>query len=187
MVHAHGDEGALAAVKAGARSIEHGTYLSDSTLALMKRKGTFLVPTYTTIVDLADPGGDYDDPVLMLRGRHMIPASRRMIQHAYRMGVKIATGADTDYGPKTLTRVSGEVVNFVDIGMTPLDAIRSATVVAAELLGIEKTTGAIQPGLEADLIVLEANPLDDIRGIQDVLVVVSNGQVALNRLPFGKE
>ena len=187
MVHAHGDEGARAAVRAGARSIEHGTYLSDSTLALMKRKGTWLVPTYSTIVDLSEPGGDYDDPVLELRGKSMIPVARKMFQHAYKMGVRIATGADTDYGPKSLTRISAEVVNFVDMGMTPFDAIRSATSAAAELLGIARRTGSIQPGYEADLIVVEGNPLEDIRLLQDVEIVISNGRVALNRLPFGKE
>jgi imidazolonepropionase-like amidohydrolase len=187
MVHAHGDEGALAAVRAGARSIEHGTYLSDSTLALMKRKGTWLVPTYSTIVDLSEPGGDYEDPVLELRGKSMLPVARKMFQHAYKMGVRIATGADTDYGPKSLTRISTEVVNFVDMGMSPFDAIRSATSAAAELLGIERRTGTIQPGYEADLIVVEGNPLEDIRLLQDVEVVISNGRVALNRLPFGKE
>jgi len=186
MVHAHGDEGARAAVRAGARSIEHGTYLSDSTLALMKRKGTWLVPTYSTIVDLSEPGGDYDDPVLELRGKSMIPVARKMFLHAYKMGVRIATGADTDYGPKSLTRISAEVVNFVDMGMSPFDAIRSATSAAAELLGIERRTGSIQPGYEADLIVVEGNPLEDIRLLQDVEIVISNGRVALNRLPFGK-
>jgi imidazolonepropionase-like amidohydrolase len=185
-VHAHGEEGALAAVRAGARSIEHGTYLSDSTLALMKRRGTYLVPTYSTLLDLAEPGGDYDDPALSLRGRSMVAVGRKMVQHAYRMGVNIATGADTDYGPQSFTRVSTEIVNFVDLGMTPFDAIRAATVVAAELLGLEQRTGSIQPGYEADLIVVEGNPLEDIGGIQDVEVVISNGRVALNRLPFGK-
>jgi imidazolonepropionase-like amidohydrolase len=68
--HAHGEEGAMAAVRAGVRSIEHGTYLSDATLALMKEKGTYYVPTYTTVVDLAEPGGDYDVPALRIRGQH---------------------------------------------------------------------------------------------------------------------
>ena len=72
MAHAHGDEGGFAAVKAGVRSIEHGTYLSKKTLSLMKKKGTYLVPTYTTVVDLTEPGGDYDNPILFIRGQHML-------------------------------------------------------------------------------------------------------------------
>ncbi|HEX6313707.1 MAG TPA: amidohydrolase family protein, partial [Gemmatimonadaceae bacterium] len=186
MAHAHGDEGAYAAVKAGVRSIEHGTYLSDSTLALMRQRGTFLVPTYITVVDLTRVGGDYDDPVLTLRGAHMLPRLGETVQRAHRLGVKIVTGADTQYGPESLSRISGEVVHLVELGLTPVEALRSATTLAAELLGLAGKTGAIQAGLEADLIVVERNPLQDARALADVLVVISNGRVAVNRLPFTK-
>ena len=186
MAHAHGDEGAYAAVKAGVRSIEHGTYLSDSTLSLMRQRGTFLVPTYITVVDLTQPGGDYDDPILTMRGAHMLPRLGETVQRAHRMGVKIATGADTQYGPESLSRVSGEVAKLIELGLTPVEALRAATTVAADLLGLAGKTGAIQTGLEADLIVVERNPLQDARALADVLVVISNGRVALNRLPFGR-
>jgi imidazolonepropionase-like amidohydrolase len=186
MCHAHGDEGARAAVRAGVRSIEHGTYLSDSTLALMKQRGTYFVPTYSTVVDLTEPGGDYDNAALRIRGRAMLPYIRRAVQHAHQMGVKIVAGGDTRYGPESAVRISHEVVRFVELGLTPLEAIQSATTVAAELLGIERRTGSLQEGLEADLIVVGANPLDDITGLEDVQVVISNGRVALNRLPFGR-
>ncbi|MBI2797514.1 MAG: amidohydrolase family protein [Gemmatimonadetes bacterium] len=186
MAHAHGDEGAYAAVKAGVKSIEHGTYLSDSTLGLMAQQGAFLVPTYSTLLDLRDPGGDYDDPVLHLRAEHMIPVSQKMIRRARQLGVKVITGADTQYGPTSVTRISQEVVNFVDLGFTPLEAIRAATTLAADCLGIGTRTGRLAPGFEADLIVVEDNPLDDIRIIQDVTIVISNGRVGLNRLPFAK-
>jgi len=186
MAHAHGDEGAYAAVRAGVRSIEHGTYLSDSTLALMKQRGTFLVPTYITVVDLTQPGGDYDDPILTLRGAHMLPRLAETVQRAHRMGVKIATGGDTQYGPESLSRISGEVASLVELGLTPIEALRSATTVAAELLGLGGKIGAIQTGLEADLVVVERNPLQDVKALADVLVVISNGRVALNRLPFGR-
>ncbi len=185
MAHAHGDEGAYAAVRAGVKSIEHGTYLSDSTLTLMRQRGTFLVPTYITVLDLTRPGGDYDDPILTLRGAHMLPRLAETVQRAHRMGVKIVTGADTQYGPESLSRISGEVASLVELGLTPLEALRSATTVAAELLGLSKT-GAITPGFEADLIVVERNPLQDAKALADVLVVISNGRVALNRLPFGR-
>ena len=187
MAHAHGDEGAYAAVQAGVRSIEHGTFLSDSTLRLMKAKGTFLVPTYVTVVDLTQPGGDYDDPVLTLRGRFMLPVLGETVRRANRMGVKLVTGGDTDYGANSLSRVHGEVAAFVDLGLTPLEALRAATTNAAELLGLAARIGQVAPGFEADLILVEGNPLADIRSLADVLVVVSNGRVALNRTPFGKE
>jgi imidazolonepropionase-like amidohydrolase len=186
MAHAHGEEGALAAVKAGVRSIEHGTYLSDEALQLMKQKGIYFVPTYATVIDLIEPGGDYDDPVLQLRGRHMLPRLRETVQRAQKLGVKIVTGGDTSYGPHSVTRIAHEVGAFVEIGMTPLQALQSATIVAAELLALEKRTGAIEPGLEADLMVVERNPLENVHTLEDPLLVVSNGRVAMNRLSFGK-
>jgi imidazolonepropionase-like amidohydrolase len=184
--HAHGDEGALAAVRAGVRSIEHGTYLSDTTLALMKEKGTYLVPTYITVVDVAGPGGDYDEAALVRRGAHMLPRLKSTIERAHKLGVKIVTGADTGYGPNSLSRISGEVAAFTEMGMTPLEALQSATTRAAELLRIEKTTGVLAEGMDADLIAVDGNPLKDPRVLQDVLLVVSNGRVALDRLSFAK-
>ena len=184
--HAHGDEGGMAAVRAGVRSIEHGTYLSDATLTLMKEKGTYLVPTYITVVDVASPGGDYDQAALLRRGEHMLPRLRSTIQRAHKLGVKIVAGADTGYGPDSLSRISGEVAAFVDLGFTPLEALQSATTRAAELLRLDKTTGALAAGLDADLIAVDGNPLKDPRVLQDVLLVVSNGRLALDRLAFGK-
>jgi imidazolonepropionase-like amidohydrolase len=184
--HAHGMEGAVAAVKAGVLSIEHGTYMSDAGLDLMKEKGTFLVPTYSTVLDLVEPGGDYDDSALHNRGTHMLTRLADTVKRAHARGIKIAASTDTTYGPNSVTRVYHEVVNFVKLGMTPLEAIQSATLVGAELLKLEGRTGAIEVGLEADLIAIEGNPLEDIRLIQDVLVVISNGRVAMNRLPFGQ-
>ena len=186
MAHAHGEEGALAAVRAGVRSIEHGTYLSEEALALMAKQGTFLVPTYATVIDLVEPGGDYDDAGLHLRGSHMLPRLRETIERARRAGVKIVTGADTGYGPTSVTRIAHEVAAFVEMGMTPLQALQSATTVAAELFGMEKRAGAIEPGLEADLVIVERNPLEQVRTLQDPLLVLSNGRVALDRLTFGK-
>lgn len=187
MAHAHGDEGGFAAVKAGVRSIEHGTYLSKKTLSLMKKKGTYLVPTYTTVVDLTEPGGDYDNPILFIRGQHMLPALKATVKTAYEMGVKIATGADTRYGSNSTTRVGMEITNFVELGMKPIDAIRSATIIGAELLLIDDKTGSIEVGKEADLIVVTNNPLKNIRTIQDVVFVMSNGKIGLKRIPFNKD
>lgn len=187
MAHAHGDEGGYAAVKAGVKSIEHGTYLTPRTLKLMKKMDTFLVPTFTTVVDLTQPGGDYDNPVLIVRGQHMLPSLETTVKMAYKMGIKIATGADTGYGPNSTTRVGMEITNFINLGMKPIDAIRSATIIGAELLGISQQTGTIDVGKEADLIVVTKNPLNDFRTIQDVVFVMSNGIIALNRLPFGKD
>ena len=185
--HAHGDEGAMAAVRAGVRSIEHGTYLSDATLQLMKERGTYLDPTYTTVVDLTEPGGDYDVPALRIRGAHMLPRLRETVVRARRLGVRIVTGGDTSYGPNSLTRIGQEIAHFVEMGFTPLEALQSATTVSSELLRLEKTIGVVEPGFEADLVAVERNPLESVTTLQDPLLVISNGRVALDRLNFGKD
>ena len=179
--HAHGDAGARAAARAGVRSIEHGTYISPETLAIMVEMGTYLVPTIAIVGDLTIPGGDYDNAVLNIRGRHMLPRVRETARAAHEMGVKIVAATDTGYGPESTTTLAHELIEFVGIGMTPLEALRAATTTAAELFGLEGRVGAIAPGLEADLIVLERNPLDDIAVVQDVLMVVSDGKVVVQR------
>jgi imidazolonepropionase-like amidohydrolase len=180
--HAHGDEGGAAAVKAGVRSIEHGTYLSDQTLAMMKARGTYLVPTIATVIDLIDPGGDYDNPILSVRGRAMLPRLRETSKHALKMGVSLVAGTDTGYGPASIRRIPHEILEFVNIGMTPMQAIQAATSVSAACIGVEKRTGSIKPGMEADFIAIERDPLADITAIQDVVVVINNGLMTVNRL-----
>lgn len=181
MVHAHGDEGARAAVLAGARSIEHGTYLSDETLALMKARGTWFVPTYVTMDELNEERYDY---VLRLRGRHMLPHLERAIRAGHALGVKFATGADHYYTPDSINRVSVEVEHLVRFGLSPFEALQAATTSAAELLGVDDRTGRIAEGLEADLILVPANPLEHVEALQDALMVVSNGRIVLRRIPF---
>ena len=184
LCHAHGDEGARAAVLAGVASIEHGTFLTRETLQLMAERGTALVPTYTTLVDLDEPGGDYDHPVLTLRADFMVPRMEQTMRMARELGVRLITGSDTSYGPESVSRIGVEVANFVKVGLSPIEAIRGATLYSAELLGIAEDTGVIEPGKEADLIVVVENPLEHIAAIQDVVAVVSNGRLAVNRLPF---
>lgn len=187
MVHAHGDEGGRAAVLAGARSIEHGTFLSDQTLQLMKEKGVYLVPTFITLEDLSKPNGDYGGAVLEMRGRFMMPLGEKVIKKAQALGVKIATGADTNYDSKSTSRVSMECEHYVRLGMSNFQAIQCTTTVAADLLGIGSKTGRLLPGFEADLVILPSDPLEDIRALQDALIVISNGYIGLKRLPFAKE
>jgi imidazolonepropionase-like amidohydrolase len=182
--HAHGDEGGRAAVEAGVRSIEHGTYLSEETLRLMKEKGTFLAPTVAVVADLMSPGGDYDDPVLQVRGRHMMPRIRDVVSTARRLGVKIVAATDTGFGADSTLTLQHEIEALHQCGLSPMDAIQAATTVAAELLRIEGRTGSIQKGMEADLIVVDRNPLENVLYLQDVLLVVNDGKVVLDRLDF---
>ncbi|MDX1493712.1 MAG: amidohydrolase family protein, partial [Longimicrobiales bacterium] len=179
--HAHGDEGGRAAVAAGVRSIEHGTYLSETTLSMMADRGTFLVPTIAIVRDLTIPGGDYDNAVLNIRGRHMLPRVQQMAANAHRLGVKIVAATDTGYGPNSTTTLAHELLELVTVGLTPTEAMRTATINAAELFGIQDRVGRVEPGLEADLIVVEHNPLMQIGTVQDVLMVVSDGEVIVQR------
>jgi len=182
--HAHGDGGARAAVLAGVRSIEHGTYLSEETLRAMVEHGTWLVPTLAVVVDLTQPGGDYDSPVLQVRGRHMLPRIRATARRAHELGIPIATGTDTGYGPNSVLRIGHELQELVGIGMTPAEAIAAATTVGAKLVGVDDHAGRLAVGYDADFIVMEQNPLEDIGAVQDLLMVVSNGRVILDRPRF---
>jgi imidazolonepropionase-like amidohydrolase len=179
--HAHGDAGGRAAVAAGVRSIEHGTYLSETTLAMMAERGTFLVPTIAIVRDLTIAGGDYDNAALNIRGRHMLPRVQEMAANAHRLGVKIVAATDTGYGPNSTTTLAHELIELTNVGLSPLEALQAATTNAAELFGMEDRVGRIEPGLEADLIVLERNPLQGIEVVQDVLMVVSDGEVIVQR------
>ncbi len=181
--HAHGDEGARAAVLGGVKSIEHGTFLSDETLKLMAARGTYLVPTMAVVVDLTEPGGDYDNPGLAIRGRFMLPRMREMVKRANNLGVKIIAATDTGYAPNGTLRLGHELEEFANAGLTPLQVIQSCTSLAAEMLNL-KNTGRIAVGLDADLLVIERNPLENIITIQDPMLIVNNGKVIHNRLEW---
>jgi imidazolonepropionase-like amidohydrolase len=184
MVHAHGDEGARAAVLAGARSIEHGSYLEPETLRLMKDKGVWLVPTYITMLEMLEE--EYEGS-LRVRGMYMVPKLEEVIRRAYEMGVQFATGADNYYDKQSVNRISLEVVHLVRLGLSPFDALQAATVNSAELLMLGDQTGRIEEGFDADLILIPSNPLKDVTALQDVLMVMSNGQIAVKRIPFRKD
>lgn len=186
MVHAHGDEGARAAVEAGAISIEHGTFLSRETLQIMKERDVYLVPTIITVEDLKKPGGEYSNPVLELRGNFMLEKVEEAFRNGLEIGVKMATGADNDYSAASTTRISLEAAYFVKLGMTNFEALKAATINGADLLGIADQTGTIESGKQADIILLPDNPLENIMALQDVLMVISNGHPALKRIPFTK-
>jgi len=192
--HVHSDQAAMAAVKAGVRSIEHGEDLSDETLALIKAKGVYLDPTYTILWSAAEPGGDpraaafgtAPDPAVRLRALAMLPQARETISRAHKMGLKIVTGTDLNYGPRALPRISLEMAHFVEIGFTPLEAIQAATIVNAELLRLEKSIGALDVGYRADLLAVQKNPVEKIVTVQEPLLVICNGKVALNRLNLAR-
>lgn len=184
--HAHDEAGAEGAVRGGVRSIEHGTYLNDRTLALMKEHGTFLVPTLAIMSPMADPQTDAaEDISLRIRTWHMQPALREVVRKAHGMGIPIAAATDGSYGDGDDTarvRVQHDVEHLVEVGLTPLQALSAATFNGARVLGIEGRTGTIAVDREADLIVVDRNPLEDLRALFEPLLVVTDGKVAVDRL-----
>jgi imidazolonepropionase-like amidohydrolase len=183
--HAHGRSGANAAVRAGVRSIEHGTYLDDETLALMKRRGTFFVPTLAIMSPLGDPKGDGADAIaLQLRTRAMMRPLRDAVRKAHALGIPIAVGTDGDYGEGDSARVrpAHEIEELVAVGFTALEAISAATYQSARVLGIESHTGSIAVGLDADLLVVERDPRLDTTTLFEPMLVMRAGRVVLNRL-----
>ncbi len=184
--HAHDRNGANAAVRAGVRSIEHGTYLDDETLGLMQRQGTFLVPTLAIMSPLGDPHGNSAESIaLQLRTLHMMRPLRDAVRKARALGITVAVGTDGSYGDgddSARVRPADEVAELISCGYTPLEAISAATRNSARVLGIEARTGTVTVGLEADLLVVARDPRIDVTTLYEPMLVVSNGAVVLNRL-----
>lgn len=180
--HAHSDEGARAAVLAGVRTIEHGTLLGRETLALMRKRGICLVPTTTFWQDMMDPGGEYDDPKLAERAEKMLPRVREATALAWKMGVVVAAASDMRYDTSSTYVLVDEIAELVEAGLPPMEAVKAATSSAAVCLGIGGRTGAVRPGLEADLIVVEKNPLADVRALRNAVMIINDGHIVINGL-----
>jgi imidazolonepropionase-like amidohydrolase len=170
--HAYGGEGAKNAIRGGVRSIEHGMLMDDEALKLLVEHGTFWCPTLSVYL----PESTEDDTEMR---RRIVIHHREVFQKAMRMGVKICFG--TDVGAFDHGTSAREFVKMVEYGMKPIDAIRTATVRAAELLRMEKEIGSIQTGRLADIIAVEGNPVDDIRALTHVVFVMKSGQVYKSR------
>ena len=179
--HAHGIEVVIAAIEAGCTSVEHASYIDDEGLQLMKETGTLWIPTYISVVGFALPHDDYNSTIARQRFPHIDENLRRMIRKGHEMGITILTAVDSGYGPESVYRVSGEINAFIEFGMTPLEAMQAATVKSAEAYGLGDQTGAIEAGLEADLLVFDRNPLQQPTVLHNPLMVMSNGRVGLNR------
>jgi imidazolonepropionase-like amidohydrolase len=169
--HAHGTEGIKAAVRAGVASIEHGSMIDDEAAELMKRRGTYLVPTAYLLGTFKF---DSLPPPLAAKARQVIPLAQESHRRAIRAGVKVAFGTDAAVAPHGDN--AREFVVYVGYGMRPIDAIRTATLNAADLLGVTDR-GVIASGKLADLIAVRGNPLEDVRVLQQVPWVMKGGVV----------
>ena len=176
MAHAEGAEGIKAAVQAGVDSIEHGTVMDEEGARLMEQHGTWLVPTlYCFQHDMETGTSQGRDPVSFAKGvailKEQQPAFARAIAHH----IKIAYGVDDD--PDVVSKEFGALVRG---GLSPLDALRAATINGAELTGRDKGIGSIDPGKFADMVAVEGDPLANITVMEKVVFVMKGGEVYAN-------
>ena len=169
--HAHGTEGIKAAVRAGVASIEHGSMLDDEAIALMKQHGTWLVPT-TYLADRINLA--VLPPHIQQKARTVLPQARASLRKAIAAGVKIAFGTDAAVYPHGEN--AREFAVLTSLGMPPVEALRAATIYAAELLG-KTDRGEVAAGKLADIIAVPGNPLADIRATERVVFVMIGGKV----------
>ncbi len=177
--HAHGAEGAKRAIRAGIDSIEHGTFMDDEALDMMKARGTVFIPTLMATQggrEMIAKGGY--PPAVEAKMRAAIEAINQTVKRALAKGVKIGMGTDAAVFPHG--RNPEEFHMLVDLGMAPLDALRAGTSVDAELLGIQNKVGTLEAGKLADVVVIPGDPVQNIRQVEKIVFVMKEGIVYRN-------
>ena len=178
--HAHGAAGIKQAVLAGVDSIEHGSFIDAEAIALMKEKGTYLVPTLYLADWFIENYQRMRIPEFMVeKAKVVMPAARQNIARAFKAGVRVAFGTDAAVYPHGLN--AREFAVMVKLGMTPMQAIQAATLNAAELLGWSDRIGVIEAGRFADIIAVTADPISDVTTLEHVAFVMKGGQVIFKR------
>ncbi len=175
--HAHGKEGMKRAIIAGVSSIEHGTYLDDEIIKLMKKHGTYLVPTLIAgewVTEKSKIKGFFPE-VVAKKAATIGPIIASSFEKAHKAGVNIAFG--TDSGVSAHGDNGQEFSLMVNAGMTPLKSLQSATISAAKLLGQEDNLGSIEPGKYADMVIVSENPLDKINTMENIDIVIKAGKI----------
>lgn len=175
--HAHGVQGAKRAILAGIDSIEHGSFLDEEAMRMMKDKGTYFVPTLMTQAFL-QPNLDKLDPRQARKARMAMSSMNETTSKAIRLGVRIALG--TDAGVFEHGTNGGEFGRMVALGMKPIDALKAGTSVDAELFGLADRLGTLEAGKIADVVAVPGNPLTDIRVTERVLFVMKDGKIFKN-------
>jgi imidazolonepropionase-like amidohydrolase len=177
--HAHGGKGIIWASEAGVDSIEHGSYIDDAGIATLKKNGTYLVPTvYLGEWFLQNAERMHVRPDILAKAREVMPAADKNISHAIAGGVKIAFGTDAAVYPHGLN--ARQFGTYVKLGMTPVAAIQSATVSAADLMGWSDKVGTIEAGKFADIIAVDGDPTKDVTTLEHVKLVIKGGVVYKN-------
>ncbi len=173
--HAHGPEGAKRAIRAGIDSIEHGTFLDDEALRMMRERGTYLVPTLSVRSGIAE---SKFPPLVQQKADLAVRSQDAMVRRALAAGVKIALGTDAAVYPHGNNALEFVLLNAD--GMTPAQALRAGTSVAANLLGLQDRIGTLETGKLADVVAVPGNPMDNIKVTQSVLFVMKEGTIYRN-------
>ena len=176
--HSHGDLAARLAIEAGVDSIEHGSFLTESTLQLMKQKGVYLVPTRLAVYWVSKEADNFP-PVIADKARAAARAHGDMFKAALRIGVPIAFGTDSGVSPHGMN--AKEFALMVELGMAPAQALLSGTREAARLLGVDGEVGTLEAGKFADVVALRGNPLSDISSTEKPLLVMKHGTVVTDQ------
>jgi imidazolonepropionase-like amidohydrolase len=177
--HAHGAEGIRWASEAGVDSIEHGSYIDDAAIATMKKNGTYLVPTLYLMDWFFDNAEKIGTPAeLIAKAHEVMPAARKNVARAFAAGVKVGFGTDAAVYPHGLN--AHEFAVMVKLGLTPLQAIQSATVNDADLLGWSDKVGTIEAGKWADIVAVDGDPLADVTTLERVKFVMKGGEIVKN-------
>jgi len=178
--HCHGAEAAKRAVRAGVNSIEHGTFLDEEALDMMKQRGTYLVPTLMAVQGLQEQldKGIYIPPAISIKAQMAIAHIRKTFQLALAKGVNIGLGTDAAVYPHG--RNAEEFHQMVDLGMKPIEALKAGTSTDAELLGLADKIGTLEPNKLADVVAVPGNPVENIRQTEHVLFVMKEGVIYRN-------
>src|SRR5256885_7704126 len=179
-VHCHGDQAAKEAIEAGVGSIEHGSFLKPETLSLMKNKGTYLVPTLMATEWILGKLEAFP-PALQAKAKAAGAARTEMFRNAVKIGVKISFGTDAAVFPHGQN--AKEFKLMVDLGLPPIDALKTATGNAADLFGIAQKTGTLEKGKLADVIAMPGDPTSDITATERVAFVMKEGKIIRNGPP----
>jgi imidazolonepropionase-like amidohydrolase len=176
--HCHGDAAARLAIAAGVDSIEHGSFLTEDTLKIMKAKGVWLVPTRMAVFWVNKQADNYP-PKIAAKARAAYAAHEKMFRTALRVGVPIAFGTDAGVYPHGMNAM--EFGLMTDIGMAPAAALLSATRDAAKLLGVDQEVGTLEAGKAADIVAVPGNVLSDIHATEHPLFVMQRGHVVVQK------